>query len=839
VDIQEQLRSLKEKQEQLLHDYTAMMDAYQGSDLVRQNAILWQELTQTQAKMQELAAKYGQAAQENTQLRMSLKEQIWDEKLSILRVSRDKLAAYFGAVAGENSNRLTALESKARQEINELRDIASKELAEERTVFLQELDEWSESLAKRIQTQQERFHAARVQIASRINTELDAMAAGELSQAVVEKRMKQNEMELKIGLNWVNKLGILLLLFGVGAAAKYTYSTWFTNHMKGLVFFLAGGLLLLCGEWFYRKGREVFATGLLGGGISVLYCAVFYSYFLLNIITINTGLIVAILISATAVALALRYQSGTICALGLIGGYLPFFTYIYSFGLRGDGYYVAMGYLLLLNIALLLIAFYKQWKVINYVSMTLHIPSLIFLVSGAQSAAVSILYTMITFATHIGIMLADLLRHKAHLNKTNVALLGMNTFISCTVMYFLFFKAGWANYQGALALAFCLIYGGLASLVEKKIPTEKYTSLLFYVTALTFAILMIPFQFGIRWMSLGWLIQGVLLTIYGLTYKQSRLETAGWTLFAFCLAAFYLVDWLAAVPGGGRRTFFDLKYAAVVGSMLLITGAYMADMRKNGLNRYVARLRAFTLFKYFALVNLWCYLLYLGGKLSSAWLPQGYYGEFYRLVIYAAISCGMAYGLARVSLLSDRYTRYFRLALYLVSVLICVYLNIDKPLFNSAAEPAARYAALAVLVLYNVLMLVVLREMLPVILQRYDSSAEVYPLAIVLYFLGNVTVFLTGQFQLGITHLSFSLVYLFTALGSIYYGFAHKYTYIRRFGLGLALLATTKLFIFDLSFLTSLYKIAAYFSFGFALLAISYLYQRLSSKEGRGHGETR
>lgn len=95
--------------------------------------------------------------------------------------------------------------------------------------------------------------------------------------------------------------------------------------------------------------------------------------------------------------------------------------------------------------------------------------------------------------------------------------------------------------------------------------------------------------------------------------------------------------------------------------------------------------------------------------------------------------------------------------------------------------------------------------------------------------LGCTTVFLVVQFHLESANLLLSFIYLLAAIVAIHYGFRRKYVYVRRVGLALALLATTKLFIFDLASLTSLLKILAYFCFGFTLLGISYLYQRLLS----------
>lgn len=49
------------------------------------------------------------------------------------------------------------------------------------------------------------------------------------------------------------------------------------------------------------------------------------------------------------------------------------------------------------------------------------------------------------------------------------------------------------NYAGAIALVFSLVYLGLGRFVGYLMPSEEQTRSLFYSTAVTFAVLMIPF----------------------------------------------------------------------------------------------------------------------------------------------------------------------------------------------------------------------------------------------------------------------------------------------------------------------------------------------------------
>ncbi|HBS46700.1 MAG TPA: DUF2339 domain-containing protein, partial [Paenibacillus sp.] len=99
------------------------------------------------------------------------------------------------------------------------------------------------------------------------------------------------------------------------------------------------------------------------------------------------------------------------------------------------------------------------------------------------------------------------------------------------------------------------------------------------------------------------------------------------------------------------------------------------------------------------------------------------------------------------------------------------------------------YIALSVLIIFNIFVWFSGRDLLITLLKREYKSMEIYPVFMGVYLLGIITAFLGVQLQLSDAGLIFSLVYLLIAVLFIMYGFRKRYVYIRRFGLGLTLLA--------------------------------------------------
>lgn len=834
------LVSIKDNQSALMKEYQALINEYESHDLIHENQMLRQQYEDYKSRLSELQEKYRHKDEENAKLRVSLNEQMLDEKLNLIKVSREKLNTYFAGADHAHMNRLAAFEAEAKKNVDQLMQRANTELGEEKQEILNRIVQLSSELNEQITTHRERLAEQERQRHQEVKGGFDRLEAEGVSEEVMQKRIKQNQFEMKIGLNWINKLGILLIILGVGAAFRYTYSTWFNDYMKGSVFFLLGALLLVGGEWLFRKQKQTFALGLLGGGISILYGSIFYSYFLLHIIDLYAGLTLSVLVSLTAVLLSLRYQSQTVCALGLVGGFLPLFSYAGAIGLEGNAIYAAMGYLFLLNLVILLVSFRKRWTIISYISFAFNAPSMIALVLYAPSEAVGMLYSVLTFAMYVGVTLAYPFRYQAKLSIGDVCLLALNTLISCSILYGLMGKAGLQDYMGLLALIFCLIYIGLGRFIEKVMQQEKATMMLFYATSLTFAVLMIPFQLGVQWLAMGWLIEGVILIMFGRINRLNKLEGAGWGIFLLCLGSFYLWDaaLLEVLLSKGR--YFDIKYSSVMVGMLLVMLFYAVGIHR-GQGNPLEPLRSahpivrhgLTGFKYFTLANLWVFLLIESNKLYEHWVSYRWVQyDFYELLMAAMITIGLAYGLSRTAVLYDRIVKYFSWFLYMIGYILCLVITVGEPVLQPSYmdNTAADYFALVLLIGFHVLVFFSARDFLLAALRRTYTNSELYPVILGVYLLGITTAFLDVQLRLGDISLMFSFLYLLLAISYIVYGFRYKYVYIRRLGLGLTLFATAKLVFYDLSFMSSGGKMVGYFCFGLVLLGISYGYQKVSSK---------
>ncbi|MDO3409988.1 DUF2339 domain-containing protein [Saccharibacillus sp. CPCC 101409] len=870
-EFKERLLAIESNQRNLLRETRALLEEYEASDLISENEKLRRQTEQDRRRLAELRAESDKLSKENSELRISLTEQILDEKLNILRLSSRKMETYFSGQEGAQANRLRQFEEQSKAHIHKMMT-ASRKLGErDGEEFRRQLAELSADLEQRLDRRRRWQDEANLGAKEPMTEGYGRLGSEGVDEATVQKRIRQNRLEMKIGLNWINRLAILLILIAVGMGFSYSYSMWFNDYVRGSVFFVFGAILLAGGEWLYRRKRRTFALGLLGGGTAVLYGSVFYSYFLLGIIGMITALLLSVLVTLAVVLLSLRYESRTICALGLVGGYLPLLSYALAEGLSGPAVYLAMGYLFLLNLLLVLVSLYKKWSAVQYISFLLNTPSMLLLAGLADSRWVGAAYAFVTFLMYLLATLAYPFRFKQKLAEWDVVLLGANTVVGCGVMYGLLETSEGIEFRGLLALLFCLLYAGLGWLSEKHLPGEKGARLLFYATSLTFAVLVVPFQLGWQWTSLGWVAEACVLSVYGRRTGSKLLERAGWAVMLLCVLAFVLADLPQTALYeliGVSSPYFMPKYTILTLAALGLSVFYALEWRsereharrerasaepdgsspgsRSAIRPHNAEERRILLtFRYVSLVNLWFYGLYETFYLYDLWVPEdaGHY-TFYKMLLAAAVSVLLSQALERTELLRDRFVSIYASVLHGIGCLIVILqmLGVRVLPYDPADRAFDDYLALAVMIAVNAAVFWSATVQARKWVRRYPASGEWYPVGVAAYGTIMLTALLSQQLRIENFGMTYSIAYLLIALACIVYGFRRRYVYIRRMGLALTLLCTAKLLAVDLGLSGLGSRIIAYFVAGFILLGISYVYQRVSNRmeeEAEQTGQTK
>ncbi len=136
----------------------------------------------------------------------------------------------------------------------------------------------------------------------------------------------REEWEALIGGKLLNRIGALALVIGIGFFLKYAFdNNWLSESVRVLLGAAAGFLLLVGAARSRKSGLLIFAQGLVGAGIAVLYLTVYASFNYYSLVSQPVAFILMACVTFIAFTQAFFYDSIAVSLIGWIGGFLtPF-----------------------------------------------------------------------------------------------------------------------------------------------------------------------------------------------------------------------------------------------------------------------------------------------------------------------------------------------------------------------------------------------------------------------------------------------------------------------------------------------------------------------------------
>ena len=164
----------------------------------------------------------------------------------------------------------------------------------------------------------------------------------------------------------ISKLGIILLLIGVGFIFKLSYDKgYITQEVALIIGGLIGAALCFFGFRTSAKSRLVLSQVLFGGGIAVFYITAYAAYLRYGILGDFSAFIFLSLITAFSYTLSIMTTSSSISIIGLLGSLIiPFAVDLVFLGLTGFGLYVFA-----VSTLSSAVYFFKRWRLLQFISL--------------------------------------------------------------------------------------------------------------------------------------------------------------------------------------------------------------------------------------------------------------------------------------------------------------------------------------------------------------------------------------------------------------------------------------------------------------------------------------
>lgn len=407
----------------------------------------------------------------------------------------------------------------------------------------------------------------------------------QFSLPTINRPKQPSDLEKIIGESWINKIGILIVIIGVAIGAKYSIENELISPLTRIILGYLVGIGLLGFGIKLKPKFEGYSAVLVSGSISIFYFITYFAYSFYNLIPQILAFAMMLIFTVFTVFAAIKYNRVVIAHIGLIGAYAVPFLLSSGSG-RVD---ILFSYMLIINLGILFISIKRDWK-------TLHYSAFFFtwMIYGSWFAnksfdsnlqgyeALGIGFATAFFLVFYGVSLFNNIISKEKLDKVNIILILLNSFIYFGFGYGIFnSNTKLDTYLGLFTLFNAVIHFVVLFFIKSK---KLADSTLFYSTlgmVFTFITIAIPIQLDGSWVTLLWIAQGTILFWIGKTknipiYEKISLPILGlsflslledWSFYRYTnngdIQAFWNINFLTgilAILGYGFVVYLSRKH---------------------------------------------------------------------------------------------------------------------------------------------------------------------------------------------------------------------------------------------------------------------------------------
>jgi uncharacterized membrane protein len=386
------------------------------------------------------------------------------------------------------------------------------------------------------------------------------------------------------GGNTLARVGVVVLFIGVAFLVKYASEHVTIPIELRLAAVALGGALLLALGWRLRTTRAGYAMILQGAAIAILYLTVFAALRLYQLLPPIAAFGLLFWIAAVSSFLAIRQDAVALAVLGIVGGFAaPVLT---SSG--GGSHVMLFSYYAVLNAAILGVAWFKAWRILNVVGFVCtFIVGTLWGVTRYRSEdfATTEPFLVLFFLFYVAIVTLYALRRSVEVKRYVDATLVFGTpLVAAGLQGTLVRRIEYAMAWSALGAS--ATYLLLARLLyarhrdELRLLVESFLAL-----GVVFATLAVPLALDARLTSATWALEGAALVWVGARQQHLAARVFGLALQLAAGVAFALGFslWTHRLAGG----HLPILNADCIGALLVAAGGLISA-------RVLARAEAIT-----------------------------------------------------------------------------------------------------------------------------------------------------------------------------------------------------------------------------------------------------
>ncbi len=360
----------------------------------------------------------------------------------------------------------------------------------------------------------------------------------------LEKTGISSEIEQFIGTNLINKIGMIVVIIGVGIGAKYAIDNDLISPVMRIILgYLVGGILTFFALRLKTKYFN-FSAVLFSGAMAIHYFITYAAYTYYGLYPHSVTFILMVLFTVFTVGLALYYDRQVIAHFGLTGAYITPFLLADP----DSSALVLFTYMFIINLGILYISTKKRWKPLNYVAFVA--TWVIFLTWFASDKyndqlAISLTFTSGFFIIFYLVFLSYKLILKEKFRVDDIFFLLLNSLV-----FYLIGIESITNHlndnrlEGLFTFINVIIHSLTALLIYK---SKKENDQLFFWTigmVIAFATLAIGLQFNQYYTAILWSVEAAFLFWLGRDKKIILFDYISFSIICIVLIQI-IVNWMS------------------------------------------------------------------------------------------------------------------------------------------------------------------------------------------------------------------------------------------------------------------------------------------------------
>jgi uncharacterized membrane protein len=662
---------------------------------------------------------------------------------------------------------------------------------------------------------------------------IPAVSAISIAEKTKQDRIADQNAEFAVGSKVITGVGLTAVFLGVVFFLRYAFTNNLITPSMRIFLGVLFGIVFIGVGHFLRKKYDTYATGLIGGGLGIFYISAYAAFSFYGLISEPAAFLSFLLITGFGIILSLLYNSKPLIQFSLIGGFLVPLIFPLAHSVHA-----IFPYLIILNLAILLIARFKVWPDLTALGL---IAAALLCIQWTLSnraetaltetfAYLTILFGIYFTTSFINFIVRD--RDYKGVDAFLLYALPMLYFVWCAPL--IDTKEGFAILTFGLAI-FYLIASIALRVIFMSFPSIKLASNVMIMIGSSFLAAATALHFDGATVTVFWALEAVLMVVTGYMLNARESRVVGVVLAVIVGFKSFMYDF--NIPSDAIAIFnsraFTILFASLMFAVLWILYKLIADQRVNDDERKAGGLAGAIGLTLLPFIWLNAEIMHFATGDEVRFLPIAW-------AVYALIFASSSF-LAREVV--------FRVFAHLILLgSICILLVTQWNL------PADQYAFIFNIRLLSALIITAVLSCIAAMIHKHRDQLIADETTLLMFYYIGINASLLWALSLEVVdyynakvasardngstistyenskRVALSILWLGYASIALVIGIMDKVRFIRQFAIGLLAITVFKICLYDTANLSDIYRFVSFITLGIILLMIGFAYYRFKDR---------